>query len=128
MTKEATTEEAFRRAGFATGRPKLRDGETAGKARSRYPEDRQAMIDLFSDDLVDGIYAEHGSNVYLMAAALVDVLITSGRTATGRPLDVSGVENGGLVTTFISGPEGGMELERRAANLRRQSLLNTSQS
>ena len=123
---DAMTEAAFRRAGFSGGRPKLKDSEEPGKARSQYPDNRQALIDLFSDDVVGECLALGGGNVFLTAANLVDVLITAGITATGRPLDISGVENGGLITTFVSGQQGTQDLERRAASLRRQALLNKS--
>lgn len=136
MATKTQIDIAFRRAGFVTGRPVLKDGEEMGKVRSQYPDNREALISLYSDDVVKSCLSLAGEEtpnlntatdesdgfIFRLAAQLVDVLVSSGMTQTGRPRDISGVQNGELITTFVSGDEGTRILTRRASDLRAQSL------
>ena len=92
---DAEIDRAFRLIGMAYGRPTAENPPPLV-----YPFDRQLLINLFDDAMIDALEHDAGKSVHGLAADLLTVLLTAGVTPDGRRLDVVSSTSGELTLTY----------------------------
>ena len=125
---------AFVKAGFPLGRP---TADTHQVTEDVYPADSEAIINLFSDDVLRNIQLSFGETpeqisnnqdsgidgiVFFLASAILDHMADAGIMHDGRAMSLSQVVNGSFTSEFVTGEDAFRLLKRQASELRCQGL------